>query len=176
MHLDSSFMLAKLSLWKHLQTEVNRSRVKSIHVAIKLKDVVHSLLPSLLYHVEGKVLENSIVTIFVCLGKVAPCDMFANSKMVALLLMCLQSYNQVTQTCAIAKLPKHQGQELIPTGEMLHIAIAIVLLDDTEELEVIKKLNHLCENEFIFVHMLSIEFGSKITISNRCARISSATN
>lgn len=41
---------------------------------------------------------------------------------------------------------------------MLHIAIAIELLDDTEELEVIKKLNHLCENEFIFVHMLSIEY------------------
>ena len=59
---------------------------------------------------------------------------------------------------------------------MLFEMIAIVLLDDTEELEVIKKLNHLCENEFIFVHMLSIEFGSKITISNRCARISSATN
>lgn len=52
----------------------------------------------------------------------------------------------------------NRGQELIPTGEMLHIAIAIVLLDDTEELEVIKKLNHLCENEFIFVHMLSIEY------------------
>lgn len=52
----------------------------------------------------------------------------------------------------------NRGQELIPTGEMLHIAIAIVLHDDTEELEVIKKLNHLCENEFIFVHMLSNEY------------------
>ncbi len=63
--------------------------------------------------------------------------MFSNSKMVAFLLMCIQSNNQITKTFTVAQLSEHQSKKLIPASKMFNIPITIILLYDTEKLVVI---------------------------------------
>ena len=133
-YFDTTLMLTKLSPWEQLKTEVNRCRVEGIDVTIKFEDVRRVAFASLLYHVEGEVLKDAIVTILIRLGKVASGDVFSDTKMVAFLLMRLQCNNQVTKTRTVAELAKHQGEKLIPTSEMLHIVVSIVLLDYAIEL------------------------------------------
>ena len=55
---------------------------------------------------------------------------------------------QVTQTLSIAKLTKHQRQQLVPTSEMLDILVTVILADEVIEVIPIKEIYQLSENVF----------------------------
>lgn len=94
-------------------------------------------LSGIAYHIECEVLKDTVVPVFVCFCKVTPSDIFPDSKMVAFLLMCIQSNNQVSKTFTVAQLSEHQSKKLISTGKMLNILVAIILLYDTEKLVIV---------------------------------------
>ena len=54
--------------------------------------------------------------------------------MIALQIVCLNGDNQITQTLAIAQLTEHQRKELVPTCEVFHITVPIVLVNNVTEL------------------------------------------
>lgn len=71
--------------------------------------------------------------------------------MVLLCSMCFKSNNQISQTLSIAQLTKHHSKQLIPTSEMLHIAVSIILVNQMAKLVIVEKFYQLGENVFVFV-------------------------
>lgn len=100
--------------------------------------------------------------------------MLAKAEMVALAAVSLDDDNQITQTLAIGQLSEHHHQQLVPAGEVLHIAVAAVFCDDTTELVVIQELNQLSKNVYVLIHMQGLS--CKDTNSNRRARKISTNN
>ena len=72
--------------------------------------------------------------------------------MVLLCSMCFKSNNQISQTLSITQLAKHNSKQLIPTCEMLHIAVSIILVNQMAKLVIVEKFYLLGENVFVFVH------------------------
>jgi len=66
--------------------------------------------------------------------------------------MCFKSNNQISQTLSITQLTKHHSKQLIPTSEMLHIAVSIILVNQMAKLVIVEKSYQLGENVFVFVH------------------------
>jgi hypothetical protein len=74
--------------------------------------------------------------------------MLAQAKMIALLIVCPNSDNKITQTLAIAQLAKHQRKELVPTCEVLHIFVTSILSGEIVEVISVKESNQLSEDVF----------------------------
>lgn len=70
-NLDSSFMFAELGPLENLKAKVYRRGVKSIHRAVKAEDFLTTLGTCFSYHMIGEILEDSVVTQFICLGQIA---------------------------------------------------------------------------------------------------------
>lgn len=73
--------------------------------------------------------------------------------MVAFRLVCLEHRSEVAETLATAQLAEHQSQQLMPAAEMLHVNVAIVLVNQSSELVIVEKSTKLCEHVFVFVHL-----------------------
>ena len=67
--LDTTFLLAKLRPPEHRQTERYCRRVECIYLASELEYIRCPLLLGLRHHVEGKLLEDAIVTVLVSCSK-----------------------------------------------------------------------------------------------------------
>ena len=72
--------------------------------------------------------------------------------MIALLIVCLNGDNQITQTLTITQLAEHHCKRLVPTGEVLHIAIAIILANIVVKLSPVQKSGKLSKNVFVLEH------------------------
>jgi hypothetical protein len=91
-------------------------------------------------------------------------------------------YDQIPETFTVGKLTEHQGKQLVPTGEVLHIFVAIILGYDAIELTAVEKPDQLGENIFILKHrlsdssehkaMFSSPFGLKTSVTNYISNIS----
>ena len=122
-------------------------------MTLQLEDVHYPLFASQVHHVEGKILENVIVAILIGCGKGRLSDRIpTKSEMIALILVSLQDCYQITQTFAVTKLSKHQGQQLVPAGEVLDIMVAVILPDIVIELTSVQKRGELREYVFRNVH------------------------
>ena len=73
MYLDTTFGLTKTCPPKEVQTEVNRSRIKSIKPPTNLKFSCDSFSLSDRYHFIGKFLKDLVVPVRVCFCKIASC-------------------------------------------------------------------------------------------------------
>ena len=76
--------------------------------------------------------------------------------MIALLIVCLNGDNHITQTLAIAQLAKHQREELVPTSEVLHIFITSIFTNEVVEVIPIKECNQLSKDVLVLIHMQTI--------------------
>jgi len=76
--------------------------------------------------------------------------------MIAFGIMSFKSDNQISQTFSIRQLTKHQSKQLVPTSEMFHIFVAIILSNDVVKFVPIQESDKLSEDEFIFMHMQAI--------------------
>ena len=74
--------------------------------------------------------------------------MLAKSEMITLLMMGLCGDNQVSHALAVTKLSEHQCKKLIPTCEMLHIAVTTVFVNDVTKLVKVQELYQL--REYVF--------------------------
>jgi GH35 family endo-1,4-beta-xylanase len=86
--------------------------------------------------------------------------------MIALGPMSFQSNYQITETFSIAELPKHKGQELIPTSEVLDVFVSTVLACKIVEVIPVHECNQLRENELGLEHMHSYLYKCKVTKSS----------
>ena len=73
--------------------------------------------------------------------------------MVAFQLVCLEHHSEVAETLTTVQLAEHQSQQLMPAAEMLHVNVAIVLVNQSSELVIVEKSTKLCEHVFVFVHL-----------------------
>ena len=101
MHLDSAFVLAKLSPLEHRQTKVDGCGVKGIDMTVKLEDFLYPSLAGFRNHVEGELLEDVVIALLVSLAKIAPCHGFADAEMVEFSRMCFHRHNKIAQTFTI---------------------------------------------------------------------------
>ena len=129
---------------------------QSIDITVKLEDIRRSLTPCLTDEKVGEVLEDAIVTVGVCLCQITSGHVLAKSEMIALLMVCLYNGYQVAQTLAITQLTEHQCKELVPTCEVFHITVSIILVNDVTELVKVQEFYQLREYIFRFVHMQSV--------------------
>ena len=72
--------------------------------------------------------------------------------MVLLCSMCFKSNNQISQTLSITQLTKHHCKQLIPTSEMLYIAISVILANIVVKLSSVQKSGELGKNVFVLEH------------------------
>ena len=63
--------------------------------------------------------------------------------MVLLGPMCFKSNNQITKTLTITQLAEHHCKQLVPAGEVLHVAIAIILANIVVKLSPVQKSGKL---------------------------------
>ena len=82
--------------------------------------------------------------------------------MVLLGPMCFKSNNQITKTLTITQLAEHHCKQLVPTGEVLHIAIAIILANVVVELSPVLKSDKLSENVFVLEHSSQLYLAAKL--------------
>ena len=72
--------------------------------------------------------------------------------MVLLGPMCFKSNNQITKTLTITQLAEHHCKQLVPAGEVLHVAIAIILANIVVKLSPVQKSGKLSKNVFVLEH------------------------
>ena len=84
--------------------------------------------------------------------------------MVLLFSMYFKSNNQISQTLSITQLTKHHSKQLIPTSEMLHIAVPIILVNQMAKLVIVEEFYQLGENVFVFVHRAVLLITAKVQI------------
>ena len=101
MHLDSAFVLAKLSPLEHRQTEVYGSGVKGIDMTVKLKDFLYPSLAGFRNHVEGELLEDAVIALLVSFAKIAPRHGFADAEVVEFSRMCFHGNGEISHTFTI---------------------------------------------------------------------------
>src|SRR5574344_1519205 len=82
--------------------------------------------------------------------------------MVLLYSMCFKSNNQISQTLSITQLTKHHCKQLIPTSEMLHIAVSIILANIVVKLSSVQKSGELGKNVFVLEHSSHFNLTAKL--------------
>ena len=96
--------------------------------------------------------------------------------MIALLIMCLDGNNQITQTLAITQLTKHQRKELVPTCEVLHIVVTFILNLQCDGTGHSPETQPIERRRILICSYAVIHFDCKGTKSNPCTRKISVTN
>ena len=67
--------------------------------------------------------------------------------------MCLGGKNYVPEALPVGQLAEHQHRKLVPTGEVLHIPVAVVFVRYPEEYVLVDEVQQLCKHVFTFVHI-----------------------
>ena len=82
--------------------------------------------------------------------------------MVLLGSMCFKSNNQITKTLTITQLAEHHCKQLVPAGEVFHVAIAIILANIVVELSSVQKSGKLSKNVFVLEHSSQLYLAAKL--------------
>ena len=101
MHLDSAFVLAKLSPLEHRQTEVYGCGVEGIYMTVKLEDFINPTLAGFRNHEGSKLLEDTVIALFVGFAKIAPRHGFADAEMVKFPRMGFHRNDEIAQTFTV---------------------------------------------------------------------------
>ena len=101
MHLDSAFVLAKLSPLEHRQTKVDGCGVKGIDMTVKFEDFLYPTFAGLRNHVGSELLEDAVIALLVSLAKIAPRHGFTDAEVVEFPRMCLHGNDEISQTLTV---------------------------------------------------------------------------
>ena len=82
--------------------------------------------------------------------------------MVLLGPMCFKSNNQITKTLTITQLAEHHRKQLVPAGEVLHVAITIILANVVVKLSPVQKSGKLSKNVFVLEHSSQLYLAAKL--------------
>ena len=76
--------------------------------------------------------------------------------------MCFKSNNQITKTLTITQLAEHHCKQLVPTGEVLHVAITIILANVVVKPSPVQKSGKLSKNVFVLEHGRQLYLAAKL--------------
>ena len=155
MHLDARFCTAKLCPPEDAQAKIDSSRVKGKHLPFYLKLFVDSLSSRNVYHMVGKLFENTRFSSFVDLCEIASRYVLAKAKMIGLVGMRRNNTGQITKAVTVAQLPEHHDEQLVPASEMLHVFIPFVFHNNSIKDSLRQELYELSEDIFSGVHRMT---------------------
>jgi hypothetical protein len=155
MHLDARFGSAELCPPEDAQTKIDGSRVEGKHLPLYLKLFVDSLSSRNVYHMIGKLFENTRFTPLVDLCEIASRYVLAKAKMIGLVGMRRDDTCQITKAVTVAQLPEHHDEQLVPASEMLHVFIPFVFHYNSIKDSLWQELYELGEDIFSGVHRMT---------------------
>ena len=166
-NLDARLRAPELCPPEHRHTKVDGSGVDGIELAMQLKLFRDSLGLGLGHHVEGKLLEDAVVSEVVSFGKHLPVDrLTAESEEYGLLCMGNSNICKLPETCTTCKLAKHEDQQVVPMRHGPTFGPVFILGDNAPELPLREELGDLCKNVCSNVHFCSdFEPDAKVRIS-----------
>ena len=128
MKFDPAFLLPEQGPLKYVETKVNRSGVKSMHLASELEYLDRPTLLGVCHNAIGEILEYAAVPVIVRFRQVASCGSLAEAQVKSLACVRLCRKNQIPETLTVGQLSEHHDCQLIPAGERLDIPISIVFV------------------------------------------------
>jgi hypothetical protein len=155
MHLDARFCTAKLCPPEDAQTKIDGSRVEGKYLPFYLKLFVDSLSSRNVYHMVGKLFENTRLSSFVDLCEIASRYVLAKAKMIGLIRMRRNNTGQITKAVTVAQLPEHHDEQLVPASEMLHVFVSFVFHYNSIKDSLWQELYELSEDIFSGVHRMT---------------------
>ena len=155
MHLDARFCTTELCPPEDTQAKIDGSRVEGKYLSFYLKVFVDSLLSRNVYHMVGKLFEDTWLTSLVDLCEIASRHVFAKAKMINFVGMRRYDTCKVTKAVTIAQLPEHHDEQLVPASEMLHVFIPFVFHYNSIKDSLRQELYELSEDIFSGVHRMT---------------------
>jgi len=155
MHLDARLGSAKLCPPEDAQTKIDGSRVEGKHLPFYFKLFVDSLSSRNVYHMVGKLFEDTRFSSFVDLCEIASRYVLAKAKMIGLVGMRRNNTSQITKAVTVAQLPEHHDKQLVPACEMLHVFVPFVFHYNSIKDSLWQELYELSEDIFSGVHRMT---------------------
>lgn len=148
-------------------TEINGRRVDGIEPAMQFKLLCDTLGLGNGYHMESKLLEDTLVSEKIGFRKHLPVDRFiSKAEMLRLLTMGGCDICKLPESSAAHQLAEHQNQHMVPMRKRPSFGPVVVLGEDSPEIPLREKLGYLCKNVLSNMHICSdFESGAKIRIS-----------
>ena len=166
-NLDSRLGTSKLSPSEHGHTEVDGRGVNGIEPAMQFKLPCDTFGLSNSHHVEGKLLEDAVVSEKICLREHLPVDrMVSKAEVFGLLTMGGCNICKLPESPTAHQLTEHQNQHVIPMRHRPAFGPVVVFGEDAPELPLWEKLSYLCKNVLSIMHICSdFESDAKVRIS-----------
>lgn len=148
-------------------TEINGRRVDGIEPAMQFKLLCDTLGLGNGYHMESKLLKNTVVSEKIGFRKHLSVDRFiSKAEMLRLLTMGGCNICKLPEGFAAHQLAEHQNQHMAPMRKRPSFGSVVVLGEDSPEMSLMEKLGYLCKNVLSNMHICSdFESGAKIRIS-----------
>ena len=155
MHLDARLGSAKLCPPEDAQAKIDGGRIEGKHLPFYLKLFVDSLSSRYVYHMVGKLFENTRFSSFVDFCEIASRYVLAKAKMIGLVGMRRNNTGQITKAVTVAQLPEHHDEQLVPACEMLHVFVPFVFHYNSIKDSLWQELYELSEDIFSGVHRMT---------------------
>lgn len=148
-------------------TEINGRRVDGIEPAMQFKLLCDTLGLGNGYHMESKLLEDTLVSEKIGFRKHLPVDRFiSKAEMLRLLTMGGCDICKLPESSAAHQLAEHQNQHMVPMRKRPSFGPVVVLGEDSPEIPLREELGYLCKNVLSNMHICSdFESGAKVRIS-----------
>ena len=164
---DARLCASELSPSEYRHAEVDGRRVDCVESAVQLKLFRVTFALSNRYHVEGKLLKDTVVSESIRLGQNLPIDgLAAKTEVLGFSSMGNCYICKLPEASTAHQLTKHQNQHVIPMRHEPVCGSVVVLGDDTSELPLREKPCYLSKNELSNMHIYSgLKSYAKIRIS-----------
>ena len=148
-------------------TEINGRRVDGIEPAMQFKLLCDTLGLGNGYHMESKLLKNTVVSEKIGFRKHLSVDRFiSKAEMLRLLTMGGCDICKLPESSAAHQLAEHQNQHMVPMRKRPSFGPVVVLGEDSPEIPLREELGYLCKNVLSNMHICSdFESGAKVRIS-----------
>ena len=152
---------------EHRHTEINGRRLDGIEPAMQFKLLCDTLGLGNGYHMESKLLKNTVVSEKIGFRKHLSVDRFiSKAEMLRLLTMGGCNICKLPEGFAAHQLAEHQNQHMAPMRKRPSFGSVVVLGEDSPEIPLREKLGYLCKNVLSNMHICSdFESGAKVRIS-----------
>ena len=164
---DTRLCGSKLSPFEYRHTEVDNRGIHSVEPTMQLELFCDTFRLSNCHHVEGKLLEDTMVPEKISLRKQLSVDrLMTETEVFRLLSMCYCYICKFPKRITTSKLAKHKNQQVVPMRHRPTFSSVIVLGEYAPELSLRKKLGYLCKNELPYMHIcFGLESDAKVGIS-----------
>ena len=164
---DSRLGTSELSPSEHGHAEVDGSGVDGIEPAMQLKLPCDTFGLGNSHHVEGKLLEDMVVSEKIGLREHLPVDrLVSKTEVFGLLTMGGCNICKFSESSASHQLAEHQNQHVIPMRHRPTLGSVVVFGKDAPEMPLWEELSYLCKNVLSNMHICSdFESDTKVRIS-----------